>query len=112
MKRPIITQEKQARMELYAAIARRYKELNVEGSHISAVVAVLMDEFSVSRDLVYKVKRLNRLHKRRINRCDLIRYHEQLMQAGMTSWDAKEETAKKFKCSTGYVYQLVKMASV
>lgn len=112
MKRPILTQEKQARMELYAAIARRYKELNVEGSHISAVVAVLMDEFSVSRDLVYKVKRLYRLHKRRINRCNLISYHEQLISSGKTSSEAKEETAKQFKCTTGYVYQLVKMASV
>lgn len=118
MKRPILTQEKQARMDLYAAIARRYKELNVEGSHVSAVVAVLMDEFSVSRDLVYKVKRLNRLHKRRIDRCDVLRYHEKILMESKetskrkSSADAKRKTAEKFGCSEGYIYQLVNMAGV
>lgn len=112
MKRPLLTQKKQERMAMYVNIARRFKELNTEGSQVSAVVAELMTEFGVCRDTVYKVIRMNRLHKRRINRCDVLIYHDELIKSGKESREAKESTAKKFKCSTGYVYQLVKLASV
>lgn len=118
MEQPIITQTKQARMELYANIARRFGELKTEDSQTSAVVAVLMQEFGTCRNTIYKVIRMNRLHKRRIDRCDVLRYHEKmLMESKETSKrkasaDAKRKTAEKFGCSEGYVYQLVKMAGV
>ena len=105
-------------MELYANIARRFKELNTEGSQISAVVAVLMQEFGTCKNTIYKVIRMNKLHKRRIDRCDVLRYHEKmLMESHETSKrkasaDAKRKTAEKFGCSEGYVYQLVNMAGV
>lgn len=118
MKRPIITQNKQERMELYANIARLFKELNTEGSQTSAVVEVLMAEFNVCRDTIYKVIRLNRLHKRRIDRCDVLRYHEKMLLESQetsnrkASADAKRKTAAHFGCSEGYIYQLVNMAGV
>ena len=118
MKRPIITQNKQERMELYSNIARRFGELKTEGSQTSAVVAVLMVEFGVCRNTIYKVIRMNRLHKRRIDRCDVLRYHDKMLAESKeaskrkASADAKRKTAEKFGCSEGYVYQLVNMAGV
>lgn len=118
MKRPIITQNKQERMELYANIARRFGELKTEDSQTSAVVAVLMDEFGTCRNTIYKVIRMNRLHKRRIDRCDVLRYHEKMLKESQetsirkASADAKRKTAEKFGCSEGYIYQLVNMAGV
>jgi hypothetical protein len=118
MEHPIITQNKQERMELYANIARRFGELKTEGSQTSAVVAVLMREFGACRNTIYKVIRMNRLHKRRIDRCDVLRYHEKmLMESKETSKrkasaDAKRKTASHFGCSEGYIYQLVNMAGV
>lgn len=118
MEQPIITQTKQARMELYANIARRFGELRTEGSQTSAVVALLIDEFGTCRNTIYKVIRMNRLHKRRIDRCDVLRYHaKMLMESKETSKrkasaDAKRKTAEKFGCSEGYVYQLVNMTGV
>lgn len=118
MEQPLLTQNKQARMEMYANIARRFGELKTEGSQTSAVVALLMQEFDVCRNTIYKVIRMNRLHKRRIDRCDVLRYHEKMLLESKetskrkASADAKRKTAEKFGCSEGYVYQLVKMASV
>lgn len=105
-------------MAMYVNIARRFKELNTEGSQVSAVVAELMTEFGICRDTVYRVIRLNRLHKRRINRCDVLRYHEKMLLESQetskrkASADAKRKTAEKFGCTEGYVYQLVNMAGV
>lgn len=118
MKQPLLTQNKQARMEMYANIARRFGELKTEGSQTSAVVAVLMDEFGACRDTIYKVIRMNRLHKRRIDRCDVLRYHEKMLMESKeiskrkASAEAKSKTAEKFGCSEGYIYQLVKLASL
>lgn len=118
MKRPLLTQNKQARMELYAHIARRFGEIKTEGSQTSAVVAVLMQEFCTCRNTIYKVIRMNRLHKRRIDRCDVLRYHEKMLLESKetskrkASADAKRKTAEKFGCSEGYIYQLVNMAGL
>lgn len=118
MEHPIITQTKQERMELYANIARRFGELKTEGSQTSAVVAVLMQEFGTCKNTIYKVIRMNRLYKRRIDRCDVLRYHEKMLLESKetskrkASADAKRKTAEKFGCSEGYIYQLVNMAGV
>lgn len=108
----IMTQTKQVRMQQYAAIAARYKELNTAGSQITAVTERVAAEMGISTALVYKVRRLYRLHKRRIERCDVIKYHDKMIAEGATSAEAKRKTADKFGCTPNYIYQLVNMASL
>ena len=105
----ILTPAKKAQMERYDAIARRYKELMSDGSQSSAVVKVISDEMGVCVTMIYKVIRMKKLNRPKIDRPSLINHYEQCLADGMTPAKARLDTAVKFKCSKVYVYQLTQM---
>lgn len=113
MNKALITEKQQQRDELYARIAARYKELmSIPGSQITAVVAAICKEMNVGQDTVYRARRQHRLHKRRIDRCDVANYHDRLLASGKKSSEAKRETAERFGITQNYVYQIVRLAAI
>ena len=112
MKR-LITETRMEKLAKYERIANRYRELiKTPGSQVTPVIQAISEEMGVCKDTIYKARRIHRLHSRYIDRAEVVEFHDGLIARGMKSSDAKEETAKRFKCSEGYIYQIIKMSRI
>lgn len=108
----IITEKQQQRNELYARIAARYSELNVPGASITAVISTICKEMGVCPATVYKVRRLYNQYRPIIDRRKVVEHYSDLIDDGMAAAAARKATAARFKCTQGYVFQILKLAQI
>lgn len=100
----LITEKKQQRLALYAALANRYRQLvKVSGAQPSAVTRKVAAEFGISLSTMYKVIKIYNLNREKIDRSGMMEALDKILEVKKMS-EAVRDIAHMYECSEGYIY--------
>lgn len=108
MNEKIITERKAQRMMRYKAIADRYTELmSIKGAQTSAVIKTIAEEQDCGITTCYKVLRLYKLGRVKIDKKKFAEHYNGLLEEGVDRVTARHRVCAKFGCTVSYSYKIV-----
>jgi hypothetical protein len=108
MNAKITTERKAQRMMRYKAIADRYTELmSLKGAQTSAVVKTIAEEQDCGITTCYKVLRLYKLGRVKIDKKKFSEHYNGLLEEGVDRVTARHRACAKFDCTVSYSYKIV-----